>query len=93
MWLQPELRQRDPYPGSQCAQLDHPIVCRLCSFHSRADILLSKRAKVQSNNLAPALLAGLMPITTEEEPEDADEDAPSRVRLVVSFLIPLLTYP
>ncbi|KAI0070029.1 ARM repeat-containing protein [Panus rudis PR-1116 ss-1] len=40
-----------------------------------------KKSKVQSHNLAPALLQGLMPITTEEEPEDIDEDAPSRSSL------------
>lgn len=47
----------------------------------------SKRAKVQSHGLAPTLLEGLMPITTEEEPEDIDEDAPSRV---CYFLFPLV---
>ncbi|KAI0782615.1 ARM repeat-containing protein [Abortiporus biennis] len=40
-----------------------------------------KKSKVQSHNLAPALLEGLMPITTEEEPEDIDDDAPSRSAL------------
>ncbi|KNZ74647.1 putative importin subunit beta-4 [Termitomyces sp. J132] len=37
-----------------------------------------KKSKIQSNNLAPAILEGLMPIATEEEPEDLDDDAPSR---------------
>ncbi|TCD64614.1 hypothetical protein EIP91_003848 [Steccherinum ochraceum] len=40
-----------------------------------------KKSKVQSHNLAPALLEGLMPLTTEEEPEDIDDDAPSRSAL------------
>ncbi|KAJ3515059.1 hypothetical protein NLJ89_g1996 [Agrocybe chaxingu] len=40
-----------------------------------------KKSKVQSFNLAGAILAGLMPITTEEEPEDVDDDAPSRSAL------------
>ncbi|KAI0372648.1 ARM repeat-containing protein [Pilatotrama ljubarskyi] len=40
-----------------------------------------KKSKVQSHNLAPAILEGLMPITTEEEPEDVDDDAPSRSAL------------
>ncbi|KAI0351891.1 ARM repeat-containing protein [Trametes cingulata] len=40
-----------------------------------------KKSKVQSHNLAPAILEGLMPITTEEEPEDIDDDAPSRSAL------------
>ena len=39
----------------------------------------SKKSKVQSHGLAPAILEGLMPIVTEEEPEEADEDAPCRV--------------
>lgn len=43
----------------------------------------SKKSKIQSNNLAPAILDGLMPITTEEEPEDIDDDAPARVRLSI----------
>jgi len=40
-----------------------------------------KKSKVQSNGLAPAILDGLMPITTETEPEDIDDDAPSRSAL------------
>ncbi|KAF9005943.1 armadillo-type protein, partial [Cyathus striatus] len=40
-----------------------------------------KKSKVQSHNLAPAILEGLMPITTEDEPEDIDDDAPSRSAL------------
>jgi len=43
--------------------------------------VFSKKSKVQSNGLAPAILEGLMPITTETEPEDIDDDAPSRVRI------------
>lgn len=41
---------------------------------------ISKKSKLQSLGLAGAILEGLMPITTEEEPEDIDDDAPSRVR-------------
>ncbi|TFK29742.1 importin beta-4 subunit [Coprinopsis marcescibilis] len=40
-----------------------------------------KKSKIQSNNLAPQILSGLMPITTEAEPEDIDDDAPSRSAL------------
>ncbi|EAU90542.2 importin beta-4 subunit [Coprinopsis cinerea okayama7 len=40
-----------------------------------------KKSKIQSNNLAPQILEGLMPITTEAEPEDIDDDAPSRSAL------------
>ena len=39
----------------------------------------SKKSKIQNNNLASAILEGLMPITTEAEPLDVDDDAPSRV--------------
>jgi hypothetical protein len=47
---------------------------------------LSKRSKIQSHNLAPAILEGLMPITTEEEPDDIDDDAPARVSSLFSHL-------
>lgn len=40
----------------------------------------SKKSKIQSHNLAPAILAGLMPIVTEETSDDPDDDAPARVR-------------
>ncbi|KAI0298793.1 ARM repeat-containing protein [Multifurca ochricompacta] len=40
-----------------------------------------KKSKIQSNSLAAAILDGLMPITTEEEPEDIDDDAPARSAL------------
>lgn len=40
-----------------------------------------KKSKVQAHGLAPAILEGLMPISTEPEPEDLDDDAPSRSAL------------
>ncbi|EGN95021.1 hypothetical protein SERLA73DRAFT_77038 [Serpula lacrymans var. lacrymans S7.3] len=40
-----------------------------------------KKSKIQSQNLAPAILEGLMPIATEPEPEDLDDDAPCRSAL------------
>ncbi|KAK0189123.1 armadillo-type protein [Armillaria mellea] len=40
-----------------------------------------KKSKVQSAGLAPVMLEHLMPITTEEEPEDVDDEAPSRSAL------------
>lgn len=43
------------------------------------DLYHSKQSKVQSHNLAPAILEGLMPIASEEEPEAIDDDARSRV--------------
>ncbi|KIJ65152.1 hypothetical protein HYDPIDRAFT_175175 [Hydnomerulius pinastri MD-312] len=40
-----------------------------------------KKSKIQSQNLAGKILEGLMPITTEPEPEDTDDDAPCRSAL------------
>ncbi|KAL4258626.1 Armadillo-like helical [Pleurotus pulmonarius] len=40
-----------------------------------------KKSKIQSQNLAAAILEGLMPIAAEEEPVDIDDDAPSRSAL------------
>lgn len=40
-----------------------------------------KKSKIQGHNLASAILHGLMPITTENEPEDLDDDTPSRSAL------------
>lgn len=34
-----------------------------------------------------------MPITTEEEPEDIDDDAPARVRLPVKSIVPIAEEP
>lgn len=48
-------------------------------FHYPAQSFRSKKSKVQSHNLAGAILSGLMPVTTEDEPEDIDDDSPSRV--------------
>lgn len=42
-------------------------------------MIYSKKSKVQSHNLAGAILEGLLPIACEDEPEDIDEDATSRV--------------
>jgi hypothetical protein len=44
----------------------------------------SKKSKVQNQGLAAAILQGLMPVTTEPEPEDSDEDAPCRVSVGIS---------
>ncbi|KAF9525156.1 armadillo-type protein [Crepidotus variabilis] len=40
-----------------------------------------KKSKVQSLNLAGHMLEGLFPIASEQEPEDVDDDAPSRSAL------------
>ena len=54
---------------------------QVCLYFTPDTSRFSKKSKIQSHNLAPAILEGLMPITTEEEPEDVDDDAPSRVRI------------
>lgn len=54
--------------------------------------LSSKKSKLQSLNLAPVMLERLMPITTEEEPEDVDDDAPSRVSARLHRSIPTPSY-
>ncbi|KAH8832771.1 ARM repeat-containing protein [Flagelloscypha sp. PMI_526] len=40
-----------------------------------------KKSKIQGQNMAGAILQALFPITTEEEPEDPDDEAPSRSAL------------
>ncbi|GBE86196.1 ARM repeat-containing protein [Sparassis latifolia] len=54
---------------------------RVLSLNALTWTVQYKKTKIQSNNLAAAILEGLMPITTEEEPEDIDDDAPSRSAL------------
>ena len=39
----------------------------------------SKKAKIQSLQLAKNILEGVLPIGAEDEPEDVDEDSPARV--------------
>ncbi|KAI5118112.1 hypothetical protein M0805_003466 [Coniferiporia weirii] len=54
---------------------------RIMALNALSWTIKYKKSKVQSSGLAPAILEGLMPITTEEEPEDTDDDAPSRSAL------------
>lgn len=51
----------------------------------------SKKTKIQGQNLAGKILEGLMPITTEPEPEDNDDDAPCRVSSLLFDVIYVLT--
>ena len=44
-----------------------------------ADRSSSKKSKVQALGLAKPVIEGLLPIGCEDDPEDADEDSPSRV--------------
>ncbi|KAL1684221.1 armadillo-type protein [Schizophyllum commune] len=57
-----------------------------------------KKSKIQSYGLGPAIMEGLMIITTEDEPEDSDEESPSRsaLRIIDSLstnLPPSQVYP
>ncbi|KAF7309755.1 Importin N-terminal domain-containing protein [Mycena indigotica] len=54
---------------------------RVLSLNALNWTIVYKKSKIQSNNLAGPILHGLMPITAEEEPEDVDDDAPSRSAL------------
>ncbi|KAF8216431.1 armadillo-type protein [Mycena galopus ATCC 62051] len=54
---------------------------RVLSLNALNWTIVYKKSKIQSNNLSGAILQGLMPITTETEPEDIDDDAPSRSAL------------
>ncbi|KAJ6607522.1 armadillo-type protein [Mycena sp. CBHHK59/15] len=54
---------------------------RVLSLNALNWTIVYKKSKIQSNNLAAPILNGLMPITTEAEPEDIDDDAPSRSAL------------
>jgi hypothetical protein len=46
-----------------------------------SDPSTSKKSKVQSHGLAAAILEGLMPVASEDEPEDINDESPSRVRI------------
>ncbi|KAI0060253.1 ARM repeat-containing protein [Artomyces pyxidatus] len=54
---------------------------RVLSLNALTWTVQYKKSKIQSQNLGSAILEGLMPITTEEEPEDIDDDAPARSAL------------
>lgn len=54
---------------------------RILSLNALNWTVQYKKSKVQSHNLAGAILEGLLPIACEDEPEDIDEDATSRSAL------------
>ncbi|KAG1864849.1 armadillo-type protein [Suillus subluteus] len=64
-----------------------PHIAELASFLLQAggnrtlEPEIPKKSKIQSQALAGAILEGLMPITTEPEPTDSDDDAPCRSAL------------
>ena len=49
----------------------------------------SKKTKIQSRNLGSAILEGLMPITTEDEGDDGDDDSPARVSVKITIIYEL----
>lgn len=58
---------------------DHRVMC----YNSLIWISQYKRSKIQSLGLSRPMLEHLMPVVVEEEPEDPDEDSPSRLALRV----------
>src|SRR4051794_13047389 len=83
MWWGSCLRDRNSRSRSQCVKLDGSVVSSdAFYYHSYGRHEYSKKSKIQSHGLAPAILEGLMPIACEEEAEDIDDDTPSRVRLL-----------
>ncbi|KAH8108280.1 ARM repeat-containing protein [Phellopilus nigrolimitatus] len=74
----PQLVQFFLQCGANRAYDDEP---RIMALNALSWTVKYKKSKVQASGLAPAILEGLMPITTEAEPEDADDDAPSRSAL------------
>ncbi|KAF8758324.1 ARM repeat-containing protein [Rhizoctonia solani] len=51
---------------------------RIMSLNSLTWTVKYKKSRIQSLNLAKPILEGLMPIGTEEDSEDADDECPSR---------------
>jgi hypothetical protein len=58
---------------------DHRVMC----YNSLIWISQYKKSKIQSLGLARPMLEHLMPVVVEEDPEDPDEDSPSRLALRV----------
>ncbi|WFD29053.1 hypothetical protein MSPP1_000057 [Malassezia sp. CBS 17886] len=65
------------------ANRDHEEDLRLMCLNSLVWTIQYKRSRVQSLGLAKPLLEQLMPIATEEESDDVDEDSPARLALRV----------
>ncbi|KAF7790180.1 hypothetical protein EIP86_001132 [Pleurotus ostreatoroseus] len=66
----------------QCgANRNYDMELRVLALNALGWTVQYKKTKIQSHNLAAAILEGLMPITTEDEPEDADDDAACRSAL------------
>ncbi|KAJ7588105.1 ARM repeat-containing protein [Mycena floridula] len=66
----------------QCgANRQFELELRILALNAMNWTVQYKKSKLNHLVLAPAILEGLMPITTEEEPEDVDDDSPSRSAL------------
>lgn len=65
------------------ANRDHEEELRLMCLNSLVWTIQYKRSRVQSLGLAKPLLEQLMPIATEEESDDIEEDTPARLALRV----------
>jgi len=65
------------------ANRDHEEDLRLMCLNSLVWTIQYKRSRVQSLGLARPLLGQLMPIATEEESDDVEEDTPARLALRV----------
>lgn len=65
------------------ANTNHEESLRLMCLNSLVWTCSYKRSKIQSLGLAKPMIARLMAIAIEEDPEDSDEDSPSRIALRV----------
>lgn len=80
-WIQPWVRRFASCDGSFFPH----VGCCIVSFVIRSEkdiwnsFLNSKQNKIRSLKLVGFIVEGLMPIGSEEDPEDVDEDSPSRV--------------
>ncbi|CCO26172.1 putative importin subunit beta-4 AltName: Full=Importin-123 [Rhizoctonia solani AG-1 IB] len=60
------------------ANKNYETSLRIMSLNSLTWTVKYKKSRIQSLNLAKPILEGLMPIGTEEDSEDADDECPSR---------------
>jgi len=65
------------------ANTEHEESLRIMCFNSLIWTCQYKRSKVQALGLAKPMIERLMPVVTEEDPDEPDEDSPSRLALRV----------
>lgn len=81
-WIQPWAGRFAPCHGSVFPHVGCCVVSRCLSDQKISLKLIlahSKQNKIRSLKLVGFIVEGLMPIGSEEDPEDVDEDSPSRV--------------